>query len=158
MSRPGSGMFGIKLAGARHPEFDFFGRQGAPTLMNFPDSPEGRRIAASIPIGNKSLVYLMHPVKHFWSAIEYVKWDCGVSNVLDEGTRAAVAQRAVIMMEAVNASYARIWRCVRLLAIIDDPMNAPTPDFAFREGEVMRDISQQEYCELFNAIPWSWTA
>ena len=49
-------MFGIKLVGDNTPEFAFFGRAGAPSLINFPDSPEGRRIATSVPIGHKVLV------------------------------------------------------------------------------------------------------
>src|SRR3954462_3805226 len=72
---PTIGMFGIKLVGAIQPEFPFFGREGKPPLMNFPNSPEGRHVATAIPIGHRSLVYLMHPVKRFWAAIEYVKWD-----------------------------------------------------------------------------------
>jgi hypothetical protein len=90
---PGVGMFGIKLVGATHREFSFFGTEGKPTLMNFPNTAEGRRIAANIPIGHKSLVYLMHPVKRFWSAIEYIKWDLGIENVLEEGMQAAVVKR-----------------------------------------------------------------
>jgi len=66
------GMFGIMLVGAIQPEFPFFGREGNPPLMNFPNSPEGRRIAVAIPVGHRSLVYLMHPVKRFWAAVEYI--------------------------------------------------------------------------------------
>jgi hypothetical protein len=150
-------MFGIKLVGHIHPAFPFFGRDGKPTLMNFPDSPEGRRIAAGIPIGHRSLVYLMHPIKRFWAAIEYIKWDCNVEDVLEEGTRAAVAQNAVAMIEVINSRFAKIWRCVRVLAWIDDPRNAPTPDFGFQEGDIMFDIGQHEYFDMFNAIPWGWT-
>jgi hypothetical protein len=43
-----------------------------------------------------------------------------------------------------------------MLAVIDDPTNAPTPDFDFQEGEVMRDLGQHEYLDYFNAVPWSW--
>src|SRR5262245_6778826 len=110
---PTIGMFGIKLVGAVQPEFAFFGRDGKPPLMNFPNSPEGRRVATAIPIGHRSLVYLMHPVKRFWSAVEYIKWDSNAKDVLDDGMRAAVAQGAVELMEVVNATYAKIWRCVR---------------------------------------------
>ena len=156
-TRPDGGMFGIKLVGAVHPEFPFCGRDGKPTLMNFPDSLEGRRIATSIPIGHKSLVYLMHPVKHFWAAIEYIKWDPNIDDVLEEGTRAAAAQGAVALMEVLNSKFARIWRCVRVVALIDNPMNAPTPDFGFQEGDIMFDIGQQEYSDMFDAIPWTWT-
>jgi hypothetical protein len=152
------GMFGIKLVGAITPEFAFFGRDGEPSLMNFPNSPEGRRVATTTPIGHKSLVYLMHPIKRFWTAIEYVTWDPSAANVLDDGMGAARAQGAVGLMEAVNSTYAKLWRCVRVVAMINDPMQAPTPDFQFREGEVLREISLQEYQDLFDAIPWSWTA
>src|SRR5438552_2876347 len=134
------GMFGIKLVGAVQPEFPFFRRDGKPALMNFPDSLEGRRIGASIPIGHRSLVYLMYPVKRFWAAIEYIKWDFSTEDVLVEGMRAAAAQDAVAMMEVVNPKFARIWRCVRVLALIDDPMKAPTPDFGFQEGDIMLEI------------------
>jgi len=152
----GGGMFGVKLVGSQHPAFSFFGRDGKPTLMNFPDGPEGRRIAASIPIGQRSLVYLMYPIKRFWTAIEYIKWDLNTDDVLEEGMRAAVAQNAVAMAEVINSKFARIWRCVRIVALIDDPMSAPTPDFGFKEGDVMLDIEKQEYLDMFNAIPWSW--
>src|SRR4051812_19934674 len=81
------GMFGVKLVGAIHRAFEFFGRGGKPALMNFPDSPAGRRLAAAIPIGHKSLVYLMHPVQRFWTAIEYIKWDATVEDVLEDGRR-----------------------------------------------------------------------
>src|SRR5687767_9315572 len=101
------GMFGVKLVGPTHRAFPFCGRDGKPALMNFPDSPVGRRIAAEIPIGHKSLVYLMHPVQRFWAAIEYIKWDANVEDVLEEGRRAAVAQDAVIMMKAVNSKFAK---------------------------------------------------
>ena len=151
------GMFGIKLVGAQTPEFPFFGTEGSPTLMCFPDSREGRRIAAAIPIGHRSLVYLMHPVMRFWSAIEYIKWNSKIANVLEDGRQAAVAQKAVAMMEVVNPIFAKVWRCVRVLAVINNPMNAPTPDFGFHEGEVMREISEQEFFEMFDAVPWSWT-
>jgi hypothetical protein len=149
-------MFGVKLVGSIHRDFPFFGRGGNPALMNFPDSAEGRRIAADIPIGHRSLVYLMHPIRRFWTAIEYIKWDGAIEDVLEEGERAAVAQNAVTLMRVVNPRFSRIWRCIRILALIDDPLYAPTPDFGFHEGEIMRDIGQQEYHDMFNAIPWSW--
>jgi hypothetical protein len=151
-------MFGVKLVGPLHRAYPFFGRAGKPALINFPDSPVGRRIAADIPIGHKSLVYLMHPIKRFWSAIEYIKWDAKVADVLEEGLRAARAQNAVTLMEAANARFAKVWRCVRLLAEIDDPTRAPTPDFGFQEGEILRELGQQEYDAMFNAISWTWRA
>src|SRR5262245_8068140 len=151
------GMFGIRLVGPAHAEFSFFGREGKPALMNFPNSPEGRRLAVATPIGHKSLVYLIHPVKRFWTAIEYIRWNPSVPDVLKEGMRAAAAQNAVALIETLNPHYSRYWRCIRILAWIDNPMNAPTPDFGFNEGDVMREISQQEYDELYNAILWSWT-
>jgi hypothetical protein len=121
MSHNSSGMFGIKLVGAVQPQFSFFGKEGKPTLMNFPDSAEGRRIAADIPIGNKSLVYLVHPVKRFWAAIEYIKWDANINDVLKEGMQAATAQKAVATFKIYNSKFAKVWRCVRVLALIDDP-------------------------------------
>jgi hypothetical protein len=151
-------MFGIKLVGALHYAFPFFGRDGKPPLMNFPDSPEGRRVAAEVPIGHRSLVYLMHPVKRFKAAIEYVKWDSNIDDVLEEGSRAAATQNAVAMLEVFNSRFARIWRCVRVVALIDDPMQGPATDFGFQEGDIMLGISQQEYLEWFNALPWNWTA
>ena len=157
-TRPGEGMFGVKLVGALHSAYSFFGRAGNPTVMNFPDSPEGRRIAAALPIGHRSLVYLMHPMKRIWAAIEYIKWDDGIDDVLKEGRRAAAAQGAVDLMRVQNSKFARYWRCVRVLAQIDDPASGPVPDFSFQEGEIMRDIEPHEYAELFNAVPWSWTA
>jgi hypothetical protein len=150
-------MFGIKLVGERHPQFPFFGREGKPGIMNFPDSAEGRRIAASIPIGHRSLLYLMHPIKRFWAAVEYIKWNSGIADVLEEGRQAAVAQNAIALFEVLNPRFAKVWRCIRVVAIIDDPMEAPTPDLGFQEGDIMRDISEHESLEMFNAIPWSWT-
>jgi hypothetical protein len=149
---------GIRLVGPLHVAFPFFGREGKPALMNFPDSAEGRRLAVNIPVGHRSLVYLMHPVKRFWTAIEYIKSDSKSSDLLKDGEKAAINQKAVALMLAQNAHYSRFWRCIRVLAWIDDPMNAPTPEFGFKEGEVMREISQQEYEEMYNAVPWTWTA
>jgi hypothetical protein len=150
-------MFSIKLVGAVQPEYPFFRREGKPTLMNFPDSPEGRRIAATIPIGHRSLVYLMHPVKRFWAAIEYIRWDPNCADVLQDGRQAAERQNAVALMEVLNPRFAKVWRCVRQLACIDDPRKAPTPDFGFHQGDIIRDIEESEYLDMFNAIPWSWT-
>jgi hypothetical protein len=151
-------MFGIKLVKPNYREYAFFGRHGSPALMNFPDSPEGRRIATSIPIGHRSLVYLMHPVMRFCAAIEYIKWDSNIADVLEEGRLAAVPQNAVVLMEVLNRRFAKLWRCVRVLALIDDPLNAPTPDFGFQEGDIMFDIESHEYLDMFNAIPWTWTS
>jgi hypothetical protein len=151
-----TGMFSVKLVGPSHREFPFFGRAGNPALMNFPDSPQGRRTATEIPIGHRSLVYLMHPVQRFWTAVEYIEWGNSTECVLDAGRRAAAAQGAVSLIEAHSPKFAKLWRCIRILAQIDDPMNAPTPDFGFQEGEVMRVIEQQEYWELFNAVSWTW--
>jgi hypothetical protein len=33
--------------------------------LPYPDNAAGKAIAAGIPIGHRSLVYLMHPVKRF---------------------------------------------------------------------------------------------
>jgi hypothetical protein len=158
LTRPNGGMFGIKLVGADHPAFPFHQKEATPALMNFPDSAEGRRIAAGVPIGHKSLVYLMAPVKRFYTAIEYIKWDSSVGNVLKEGTKAANHHGAVELMEVCYPHFAKIWRCIRMLAWINDPKNAPTPDFDFHQGDIMFDIEEAEYLELFNAIPWDWTA
>src|SRR5262245_64575684 len=99
------GMYGIRLVGPAHAEFPFFGRDGKPALMNFPNSPEGRRLAAATPIGHKSLVYLMHPVKRFWTAIEYIRSDSKIPDLLNDGERAAISQNAVALMQAANPYY-----------------------------------------------------
>lgn len=88
----------------------------------FPDSPKGRQLAARVPIGHQSLVYLMAPAKRIWAA-EYIKWDSSISDVLQEGARAAHAQGADTMMAAVNSHYAKVWRCIRVLAIIPTYMD-----------------------------------
>jgi hypothetical protein len=150
------GMFGIKLVGPAHAEFSFFGKDGKPALMNFPNSPEGRRLAIATPLGHKSLVYLIHPVMRFWTAIEYIRWDPNVSDLLEDGLRAATAQDAVALIEAQDAHYSRYWRCIRILASIDNPMNGAPLAYGFNKGEVMREISQREYDELYNSLPWSW--
>jgi hypothetical protein len=124
--------------------------------MNFPDNPEGRRVAASIPIGHKSLVYLMHPVKRIWAAIEYIKWDVCIADVLEEGMRAAVAQGAVAMMEAHSAKFAKVWRCIRFLAVIDDCAKSPPIGRTFQQGNIMVEIEPQDFYEMFKAVPWSW--
>jgi len=151
-------MFGIKLVGATHFDLPAFGREGNPSLMNFPDSAEGKRCASIVPIGHKSLVYLMAPIKRFWGVVEYIKWNHAIDNVLEEGRRAAVDQNARAIMEVLYPHFARVWRCVRIVATIKDPMQAPTPDFGFKEGDVMFDIEPQEYLEMFNEVPWSWRA
>jgi hypothetical protein len=153
---PSGGMFGIKLVGEAHATFPFFKREGNPALMNFPTSEKGRTIARNIPIGHRSLVYLMAPARRLWTAIEYIKWDSHSADVLEEGSRAAVAQGATAIREVFNSHYAKIWRCIRVLAIIDDYMNGPVQDFEFHEGDIMFDMPEQEYLERFDAIPWSW--
>jgi hypothetical protein len=125
--------------------------------MNFPDSSEGWHIAAAIPIGHKSLVYLMHPTKRIWAAVEYIKWDLTISDVLEEGKRAAIAQNAVEVMEVYNARFAKVWRCVRFLAVIDDLAKSPPLGREFHQGDILVEIGQQEYDDTFNAIPWRWT-
>jgi hypothetical protein len=149
-------MFGIKLVGESHDAYPFFGRRGNPALMNFPDSHEGRKLAVGIPLGHKSLVYLMHPKSDSGIAIEYIQWDSKVTDLLKDGERAATAQGAVNLMRAVNARYSRFWRCIRILAEIDDPMKGPALELGFIEGEVMREISQREYEEWYRAVPWPW--
>src|SRR5947209_2548254 len=79
-----AGMFGIKLVGPQHKAFPFFGREGKPALMNFPNSPEGKRLAAATPIGHKSLVYLIHPVRRFWPATEYIRGVPSAPDVLEQ--------------------------------------------------------------------------
>jgi hypothetical protein len=157
-TRANGGMFGIKLVGAAHFDLPTFGRAGNPSLMNFPDSAEGKRCASIAPVGHKSLVYLMAPVKRFWGAVEYIKWNPAIGDVLEEGRQAATSQNALAIMAVLNPHFAKVWRCIRVVAMIKDPMQAPTPDFGFKEGDVMFDIEQQEYLEMFNAIPWNWTA
>jgi hypothetical protein len=56
-----------------------------------------------------------------------------------------------------NPHYAKIWRCVRVVALIDDPRKAPTPDFGFKQGDIMFDIEHRDYLDFFDAVPWSWT-
>src|SRR5262249_7438144 len=135
------GMFSIKLVGDVTPQFPFFRRDGKPPLMVFPDSAEGRQAAAGIPIGHKSLVYLMYPVKRIWAAVEYIKWDPSISDFLEEGTLAASSQNAVAMMEVYNARFSKVWRCVRFLAVIDDVAKSPPLDLSFHQGDIMVEIS-----------------
>ena len=158
LTRANGGMFGIKLVGDGFRDIPFFGLGGNPSLMNFPDSVEGKRCASVTPIGHRSLVYLMAPVKAFWGVVEYIKWNPAIDDVLEEGRRAAAPQNAIAIMEVLNPHFAKYWRCTRVVAMIKDQTQAPTPDFGFKQGDVMFDIEQQEYLEMFNAIPWSWTA
>lgn len=155
---PNGGMFGIKLVGPDHTAFDFHRMGAEPTaLMNFPDSPAGRKIASSVPIGHKSLVYLMAPRKRFASAIEYVKWDHGIEDVLREGTKVAMHHNAIEMLKACNyPRFAKIWRCVRVIAWIEIPENGPATDFNFHQGDIMFDMDEAEYFEMFDAVPWDW--
>ena len=45
------------------------------------------------------------------------------------------------------------------LSLYRRPHKGPTPDFGFNEGRgFSREISQQEYEEMYNAVPWTWTA
>jgi hypothetical protein len=150
------GMFSIKLVGHEQPHFPACTRAGKPALMNFPDSPEGRRIAASIPNGHRSLVYLMAPTKRIWAAIEYIKWDEKITDVLEEGRQAAQAQGAVALMDILAPHYAKVWRCVRFLADVSPPEHGLAVNYEFHQGEVIREISQQEYDDLFNAASWTW--
>jgi hypothetical protein len=59
-------------------------------------------------------------------------------------------------MEAYNAKFAKVWRCIRFLAVIDDPMKSPPPGLDFHQGDIMVEISERQYYDMFNAIPWSW--
>jgi hypothetical protein len=159
------GMFGLKLVSHYHFKFDFFNRNGKPALMNFPDSPEGRRIAPLVRIGHRSLVYLMTPraedgvpdplgmSKHIGAAIEYVHENPKL-NLLDDGMEAANKQKAVAYHETMGfAHWARLFRCIRIVAWIDDPRNGPIQDFQFSKGDTMFDITKEYYDELYNQIP-----
>jgi hypothetical protein len=158
LMRTNGWMFGLKLVGPTHFDQPVFGRDGKPSLMNFPDSVEGKRCASVVLIGHRSLVYLMAPIKRFWGAVEYIKWNPEIDDVLEEGRRAAANQNVAAIMEVLNPRFSRVWRCIRVVAMINDPTQAPTPDFPFKKGDVMFDIEQREYLEMFNAVPWSWTA
>lgn len=153
-----AGKFGIKLVGHDFPEYPFFRKDTNPALMCFPDSEMGRHVASVIPIGHRSLVYLMAPVKRIWAAVEYIKTDPIRESVLDEGRRAAIKHGAIKILKVVAPHYASYFRCVRFVAEIEDPANVPTPDFGFSQGDVGFDIDEADYLELYNAKPWTWTA
>jgi hypothetical protein len=148
--------FSIKLVGGGKPSISACTRAGKPSVMNFPDSREGQRVAASIPIGHRSLVYLMAPTKRIWAAIEYIRCDTEMTDMVRAGRHAAETQNAVALMQVLAPHYANIWRCIRFLAEIDRPEDGPAIDYDFHQGEVNREISQQEYNDLFNSIPWTW--
>jgi hypothetical protein len=150
------GMFSIKLVGAVQPNFPVLTRAGNPALMNFPSSREGRRVAACTPIGHKSLVYLQAPTMRIWAAIEYIEWDGGKGDVLEQGRRAAEAQGIVELMKIHAPHYASIWRCIRYLAEVTPPEQGLLMNYDFHQGEVIREISREEYERLFNATEWTW--
>jgi len=116
---PGIGMYSIKLVGHVQPHFPALTQAGQPALMNFPDSPDGHYFAANIPIGHKSLVYLMAPMMRIWAAVEYVKCGDTSLSLLEQGRQAAEAQPNIIaQMRALAPQYASLWRCIRFLASI----------------------------------------
>jgi hypothetical protein len=149
-------MFSIKLVGDIQPNIPACTRAGNPALMNFPDSPEGLRVAATIPIGHKSLVYLQAPTKLIWAAIEYIEWHPEYGDVLEQGRRAAEAQDAIALMGTLAPHYARLWRCIRYLADVTPPRDGFAIDYHFHQGEVMREISPEEYERLFGLTAWTW--
>jgi hypothetical protein len=100
----------------------------------------------------------MAPTRRFWAAVEYFHFDPAVKDVLDDGWRAAVAQRAQQTMEVYNRYFSKVWRCVRVIAEIADPVrNAPEVPYKFHQGDIMFDLDEQEYRQRYDEIPWTWT-
>jgi len=149
-------MFSIKLAGHDYFDYphltdDFGGTDGRVPLMNFSREGNGPSVAARVPVGGCSLVYLTGHQK-FVSAIEYI-------GTTEEGQRAALAHGI-----QPAASKWGIFLPIRHLARIDLD-SAPTPhDIEERTGIrfkansfTIKYISAGEYKAIYDAIPWQWT-
>jgi hypothetical protein len=159
MARPDGGMFSIKLIHPKHltlpyltQEFD--GTDGRWPLMNFSGEPRGKAIATNLPIGHRSLVYVIGDQKFVW-AIEY-------TGTLEEGARAAAAHK--ITPNFITEKW-NIYRPIHFLAKVD-LAHAPTADEIFTKTGIrfaanaytLKYISAGDYQKIYDAIDWQATA
>jgi hypothetical protein len=156
MAKPDGGMFSIKLispvhAGEKYPYFtnDFDGTDGRCPLMNFSREGNGPSIAANVPIGCRSLVYVTHRQKFIW-AIEY-------TGTIEAGQRAALAHGVPLTGKW------SIFRPIRFLARVDldsSPTAAEIEKLTgirFRPNSyTLKYISAAEYQTIYGAIHWQW--
>jgi hypothetical protein len=160
MEKPDGGMFGIKLVLEAHLRsdlapclnHDYDCDDDKRSLMNF--GPNHAAVAANIPVGNRSLVYVTGVQKFVW-AIEY-------TGTVDDGKRVAMVHR---VYDPGNGKFWRIFRPIRHLARAD-LVTAPTlAEIERRTGVrftpnsfTMKYISAEDYRKIYEAVPWQWTA
>lgn len=157
MTRPDGGMFSIKLIHPNHLKYayltdDFDGADGRLPLMNFSGEGNGPAIAGNIPIGHRSLVYVIRYQKFIW-AIEYI-------GGIEQGQQAAVAHG--IQPNDITKKYS-IFLPIRFLARVDLE-SAPTAAGIFNRTGIqfkanaftIKYISAGEYQTIFDAINWDW--
>jgi hypothetical protein len=158
MPRPDGGMFSIKLIHPNHLKYayftdDFDGTDGRWPLMNFTGDDRGRSIAARLPIGHRSLVYVIHHQRFVW-AVEY-------TGTLEEGERAAAAHG--ITPNDITSKW-NTYRPIRFLARVD-LADAPTAEDIFKRTGIrfkanaftLKYISAGEYQTIYDAINWRKT-
>jgi len=119
-------MFSIKLIHPNHLKYpyftdDFDGTNGRRPLMNFTGNDRGRSIAARLPIGHRSLVYVIHHQRFVW-AIEFI-------GTVEEGERAAVAHG--ITPNEITTKW-NVYRPIRFLARVA-LADAPSADDIFKK-------------------------
>jgi len=157
MGRPDNGMFSIKLISPDYRNYphstdDFDGTDGRLPLMSFSREGKGPYIAARIPIGHRSLVYVARHQKFIW-AIEYI-------GTTEDGQRAALAH-------GIPPNTPTKWSInlpIRFLARVD-LNSAPTAEeiekrtgIRFKANSfTMKYITADEYQRIYDAIPWQWT-
>lgn len=125
------------------------------TLMNFPDNDKGRAVAMNIPDRHRALVYVTQPVGGFLWAIRFM-------GSLADGAAAAKGQS----LQGSEHERHNVYRLIKIIARIDDPKRAPTPDalatksgFCFKPNQsTLRYIARDDYDRMFEAIPWDWSA
>ncbi|MBC8107536.1 MAG: hypothetical protein H7Z14_13165 [Anaerolineae bacterium] len=155
MPRPDGGMFSIKLIHPDHLNYafltgDFDGSDGRLPLMNFSGEGRGPATAANLPVGHRSLVYVVQHQKFIW-AIEYI-------GTLEDGERAAAAHG--ITPNDFTTKW-RLYRPIRFLARVDLD-HAPTAEEIFKKTGInfkansftLKYISAGEYQTIYDAIDW----
>jgi hypothetical protein len=149
--------YGIKLIYPEHlypykPYFDRSLGPDRPALMNFNRSPEGFKLATSIRIGDRALVYVTRDQLFIW-AIEF-------AGTLKDGEAARLRHGIPTNAHAPFTLYLPI----RFLARIDPWDKGATRtsvcyasgvDFHPTQGDSHVSLSQSDYERMYRAIKWT---
>lgn len=155
MGRSDERLYSIKLIHPNHLKYpyfteDFDGQDGRLPLMNFSAEGNGPSIATNLPIGHRSLVYVIQHQKFIW-AIEYI-------GTLEAGRKAALAHG--VEPNDITTKWS-LFRPIRFLARVSLEA-APTADDIYKRTGIkftanaftLKYISAGEYQTIYDAIDW----